>query len=132
MPEIAIKGGRKTYYIGVSEEEAQGARAAAEILTKALEQSSQGHDDQGPVFHFMIAGMLVADQVVELKRNLADLQKQIDGLVTLASRPPERIEVPVEDLAVAKKAQAVAERAEELATRLDELLTDDSADKSGN
>ena len=125
MPEVRITVHGRGYQVAVDEQEMNSAQAAAELMQSELDglqttpgaQVSSSND-------LVIAGMKIADQLLDLKAKLRTAKDEATRLKAEVERKPPVVEVPVADQEVTQSLEEFARRSEALADRLDELLTD--------
>ncbi|MEV8466732.1 cell division protein ZapA [Fluviibacterium sp. DFM31] len=124
MPEVTIKIGGRSFDVACQDGEQDFLHSAAKLLDDEISVMADQLGRVPEARMLLMAGLLLADKTLSvqastetLKAEIAELKSQI---VTLESRPAERVEVPVIPAAVGDGLAELAARAEALAEEMEQ------------
>ncbi|OSP55525.1 cell division protein ZapA [Pseudoruegeria sp. SK021] len=124
MPEVNISIGGRVFEVACQEGEQSYLEAAAKLLDAEAAVMAEQIGRLPESRMLLMAGLMLADKVVGIDDQMADLTEQVarrDALIAdLKSRPPQRVEVPVIPAAVGATMADLATRAEALAAEMEE------------
>ena len=112
------------YSVAVDILELEAAAAAAEVLQAALDEVDNDQLSKGSaVNELLLAGIKVADQLVDLTKQLKAAKREIHSLKSGNGQAAAEMHPP--DAELLQSLERFARRTESLADRLEELLTEE-------
>ena len=123
MPQVEVTIGGRSFEVACQEGEEQYLVSAAALLdAEAAHLSAQiGRMPESRML--LMAGLMLADRTAGLEDQLRESELELNGLRAqieeAASRPPERVEVPVIPREIYDSMAEIAARAEALADQVE-------------
>ncbi len=123
MPEIQIKTLGRKIDVAVEYKDFEAVVKAAEVLQEILNAGiERGSATVSPAENLAIAGLNVANQLLEQRQAVYEAEKKIQRLQEKAAKPAETVEIPVLEPEAYEALEKFARITESLADRLDEAL----------
>ncbi|MBT5302733.1 MAG: cell division protein ZapA [Tateyamaria sp.] len=127
MPEVTITIGGRQFSVACQEGEESYLHTAAKMLDDEVQVLSEQVGRMPESRMLLMAGLMLADKtagvedrITEVQGQLRDRDAEIEGLKTMSTPEPERIEIPVVPQSVTETLAELAARAEALAAEVEE------------
>ncbi|MCF7700034.1 cell division protein ZapA [Loktanella sp. M215] len=123
MPQVEITIGGRSFEVACQEGEEQYLTSAARMLDAEAAHLSAQIGRMPEARMLLMAGLMLADRTAGLEDQLRESELELNGLRAqieeAASRPAQRIEVPVIPREIHDSMAEIAARAEALADQVD-------------
>jgi cell division protein ZapA len=120
MAQVVVQVNDRPYTMQCADGEEGHLQELARVLDREVNRIKDSVGAVGDMRVLLMAGLMVADQLAEARRRIADLEAQVEGLRELRTRAASHGR-SVEDQ-VAERLSAAARRLEALAKGMEELV----------